>query len=235
VAGSEAIPKKDGFRIYGLMSTNVYIDGFNLYYAIKPFGYKWLDLSSLCATLLPSRTINRIHYFTAVVKARKHDQNAPIRQGVYLRALRTIPNIEIHDYGHFVDRKRLLPQYPYAYKNIVNPTSPPQAVQIMKTEEKGSDVNLASILLSDCFDGNYDDVVIISNDADLVKPIELVNQHYRKKVMVINPHRKKYLSYELAKAASNYYSTININVYKRCQFPTTLSDSQGTFTKPSSW
>jgi len=217
------------------LGTNVYIDGFNLYYAIKPFGYKWLDLSTLSATLLPSRTINKIHYFTAIVKSRQHDPNAPTRQGIYLRALRTIPNIEIHDYGHFVDRKRLLPQFPYAYRNPVHPTQSPQAVQIMRTEEKGSDVNLASVLLSDCFDNNYDDAVVISNDADLVKPIELVTQHYNKNVMVINPHRKRHLSYQLARVATNYFPTININVYRRCQFPITLSDSQGTFSKPSNW
>jgi hypothetical protein len=176
-----------------------------------------------------------MHYFTAIVKARQHDPNAPARQGVYLRALRTVPNIEIHDYGHFVDRKRLLPQFPYAYKNPANPTQPPQAVQIMKTEEEGSDVNLASILLSDCFDNNYDDAVVISNYADLVKPIELVTQHYHKNVMVINPHRKRHLSYQLANIATSHFPTINIKVYSRCQFPTTLSDSKGTFSKPSSW
>ena len=194
-----------------------------------------MDLSALCTVLLPSRTISKIHYFTAIVKARQHDPNAPARQGVYLRALRTIQNIEIHDYGHFVDRKRLLPQFPYAYKNPINPTQPPQAVQIMKTEEKGSDVNLASTLLSDCFDNNYDDAVVISNDADLVKPIELVTRHYNKNVMVINPHRRIHLSYQLARAATNYFATINISVYRRCQFPTTLTDSQGTFSKPPDW
>ena len=58
----------------------------------------------------------------------------------------------------------------------------------MKTEEKGMDVNLASILLSDCFDNNYDDAIVISNDADLTKPVELVTQHYGKKVLVVKIH-----------------------------------------------
>ena len=218
-----------------VLSTNVYIDGFNLYFAIKRTGYKWLDLSALCTKLLPSRSINRIHYFTAIVKARRHDLNAPARQGVYLRALKSIPNIEIHDYGHFVDRKRLLPQFPYAYENPVNPNKPPQAVSVMKTEEKGSDVNLASFLLSDCFDNNYDDAVVISNDADLTKAIELVTKHYNKNVMVINPHRRKYLSNQLASVATSCFPTINMGVYRSCQFPMTLSDSQGTFSKPAIW
>jgi uncharacterized LabA/DUF88 family protein len=235
VAGSEAV-LLDGFRIFGgFLATNIYIDGFNLYYAIKPFNCKWLNLASLCTTLLPSSTISKVHYFTAIVKARAHDINAPVRQGIYIRALKTLPQIEIHDYGHFVDRKRLLPQYPYAYKNPINPTQPPQSVQVMRTEEKGTDVNLASILLRDCFDNNYDDAVVISNDADLSKPVELVVQHYHKNVMVINPHRRKYLSFQLARAATQYYPQINISVYRRCQFPNVLTDSQGSFSKPISW
>jgi uncharacterized LabA/DUF88 family protein len=236
VAGSEAIPKKDGFCIFGVaLSTNVYIDGFNLYYAIRKTNYKWLDLVALCSTLLPTRTINVIHYFTAIVKARDHDKSAPARQGVYLRALKTFQNVIVHDYGHFVDRPRLLPQFPYAYEKPNNPTKPPQAVQVMKTEEKGSDVNIASFLLSDCFDNNYDDAVIISNDADLTKPIEIVTTRYNKDVMVINPHRRKYLSYQLIRSATSYYPQINMGVYSRCQLPLTLSDSQGTITKPPTW
>ena len=75
---------------------NVYIDGFNLYYgALKGSPYKWLDLSALCHRMLPNDTINSIEYFTAIVSARPHDPNLPVRQQVYLRALRTIGNLKI--------------------------------------------------------------------------------------------------------------------------------------------
>jgi hypothetical protein len=51
-----------------MAKVNVYIDGFNLYYgALKGTPYKWLDLSRLCQTLLPSDTIHEIKYFTARV------------------------------------------------------------------------------------------------------------------------------------------------------------------------
>lgn len=215
--------------------TNVYIDGFNLYYAIKRTPFKWLDISALCTELLPRRRINKIKYFTAIVKDRLHDPTATVRQGVYLRALRTIPNLRIHDEGHFVDRKRLFPQYPYAYRPPSNPTNPPQAVQVMKTEEKGSDVNLASVLLFDGLKDDYLDAVVISNDADLATPIKIVTQKLGKLVTVINPHKEQYRSNELINAATTYIWTINRSVYQRSQFPTTMSDSQGTFTKPSTW
>ena len=50
------------------MKTNVYIDGFNLYYgAVKGTPHKWLDLAALCTRLFPRNQINRIRYFTAIV------------------------------------------------------------------------------------------------------------------------------------------------------------------------
>jgi len=214
------------------LNTNVYIDGFNLYFAIKKTPYKWLDLCALCKKLLPSSNINSIKYFTAHIKGWPHDPSAPTRQQIYLRALRTISNLEIHDYGHFVSRPRLIPQYPLAYRNMNNP---PQAVQVLKTEEKGSDVNLASFLLNDCYKKDFDEAVIISNDADLATPIKIVKTEFGKPVMIINPHRKKYLSIELLQAASSHFKTINMKVYATCQFPTILTDSQGTFSKPQLW
>jgi hypothetical protein len=48
-----------------LMLTNVYVDGFNLYYGcLKGTPYKWLDLGALCQVLLPPNKIQRIRYFT---------------------------------------------------------------------------------------------------------------------------------------------------------------------------
>ena len=40
--------------------TNIYIDGFNLYYGcLKNTPHKWLDLRALCQVLLPRDTIGR--------------------------------------------------------------------------------------------------------------------------------------------------------------------------------
>ena len=53
------------------MKTNIYIDGFNLYYGcIKGTSYKWLDVAKMCRLLLPKDNIQRIKYFTALALAR---------------------------------------------------------------------------------------------------------------------------------------------------------------------
>ena len=154
------------------MSVNAYIDGFNLYYgALRGTPYKWLNLYEMCRRPLPDRHINRVRYFTARVASYPHDLRAPDRQDNYLRALDTIPNLTIH-YGRFSHHPTAAPIYPLVY---TNPDEPPERVRILKTEEKRSDVNLATMLLIDCFDDDFDEAVVISNDSDLTLPIEYVN------------------------------------------------------------
>ena len=81
---------------------NIYIDGFNLYYgALKRTPYKWLDLGKLAQTLLPADTIQELHYFTARVSSRAYNPSSAHDQGLYIRALKTIPNLHIK-YGHFL-------------------------------------------------------------------------------------------------------------------------------------
>ncbi len=79
------------------MRINVYIDGFNLYYgSLKGQPYKWLNLERMSELLLPSFEVKRIRYFTARVKERPDDTLAPVRQNAYLRALETLPKVDIH-------------------------------------------------------------------------------------------------------------------------------------------
>ena len=58
----------------------------------------------------------------------------------------------------------------------------------MKTEEKGSDVNLASYLLIDAYRSDCDVAVIVSNDSDLLFPIEHIKRHLGKVIGILNPH-----------------------------------------------
>jgi len=47
-----------------------------------------------------------------------------------------------------------------------------QYARVIKTEEKGSDVNLATHLLHDAHRGWFEAAVIVSNDSDLLEPIK---------------------------------------------------------------
>jgi uncharacterized LabA/DUF88 family protein len=151
------------------MATIVYIDGFNLYYgALKGTPHKWLVLAALSRRLLPKDQIVAIRYFTALVAARQGDPQQPQRQQAYLRALRTIPGFTVH-LGHYLTHSVRMP--------LANPLPMgPRTVEVVRTEEKGSDVNLATYLLLDAFQGRCDTAVVISNDSDLQEPIRVAEQ-----------------------------------------------------------
>jgi uncharacterized LabA/DUF88 family protein len=105
-------------------------------------------------------------------------------------------------------------------------------VHVLKSEEKGSDVNLTSHLLIDCYLSDCDVAVIFSNDSDLVFPIEHVKQHLGKIIGIVNPHRRP--SRELLGVA-NFYKSIRPAVLAQCHFPDRMSDAQGEFHKPPTW
>lgn len=208
------------------MKTMVYVDAFNLYYgAVKDTPYKWLDISALCrAMLVPENLIVGIKYFTAKVQPRPGDPGQPTRQQTYLRALRTIPNLQIV-YGHYLSHVVWMP--------LASP-APGQKpfVQVIKTEEKGSDVNLASHMLVDAVDNAFDCAVVISGDSDLKTPVRLVQDHFHKTAGVLNPQKIKCRALE---TTARFYKHIRESALAASQFPPVLTDAVGSFHKPPSW
>jgi hypothetical protein len=115
-----------------------------------------LNIFRLCQLLLPKNQIVKIKYFTAMVAARPSDPDQPNRQQLYLRSLRTIQGLEII-YGHFLEHEVLMPAAKHASVKH-------KYVRVIKTEEKGSDVNIAAHLINDGYKGLYEVAVIISNE-----------------------------------------------------------------------
>ena len=102
-------------------------------------------------------------------------------------------------------------------------------------EEKRTDVNIASYLLVDAFEGKYDTAIVVSNDSDLTTPIALSVNRLGKTVITINPYRARRQSSELRRAATNTIPEINASALRASQFPAKLADSRGSFTRPRSW
>jgi hypothetical protein len=103
---------------------------------------------------------------------------------------------------------------------------------VIKTEEKGSDVNLASLLLVDGFRERYEVAIVISNDSDLVLPIQVVRDELKLPVGVINPRGRP--SWEL-RNVSTFFKQIRPGLLEASQFPDTLSDANGKISKPEAW
>jgi hypothetical protein len=108
------------------MKTFVYVDGFNLYYgSLKRTPYKWLNLVALMGQVLPAGyKIERVKYFTAHVSGAS-DPASPNRQDAYIRALRTLPEIEVY-WGSFLAKNIWRPviNLPVANAPIHAPPNP---------------------------------------------------------------------------------------------------------------
>jgi len=206
--------------------TYVYIDGFNLYYgATKGTPYRWLNVGKFCQFMLPGHSIVSINYYTAKVAAQPRDPSQPVRQQTYLRALATIPNLSIV-YGHFLSHE--------VNAAFATPQAGgPATTRVIRTEEKGSDVNLATHLLWHGFRNDYDIAVIVSNDSDLLEPIRIAKLELGKRIVIINPHKNK-PSRQLRQMADEF-KTIRPGTLRACQFPPQLTDSHGAFSKPAAW
>lgn len=208
------------------MRTRVYIDGFNLYYGcLKGTPYKWLNVHALCVALLPKNKIDLVRYFTAKVSARPNDPDQPMRQQTYFRALATVPQISIH-LGHFLTHEVSMPDAQAWYSGRHKP------MRVIKTEEKGSDVNLATYLLIDAFDDAFDMAVIVSNDSDLKEPISLVRRRFGKGIGILNPQAK--VSRALQPLA-HFIRPIRPGALRNAQFPAQMTDADGAFQNPAQW
>ena len=209
--------------------TNIYIDGFNLYYrAVRGTPYKWLDPFNLCTRILPAHEIGQIKFFTALVQPKPYDPAAQLRQRAYIRALETLPNLTVH-YGVFrTHRKWAMPTHP-----IPGVTGP---IEVWNTEEKGTDVNLAAHLLLDGFRERYEQAVVISNDSDLALAIRMVRDDLGFPVGVVNPNTaaKAVTPRELT-AAATFTRRLRVNALAGSQFPDQLRDDKGIITKPAAW
>ena len=209
------------------MITNVYIDGFNLYYrALKDTPFRWLDLRKLAEILFPRDTIHRVCYFTALLDVRPANPGQAQRQLIYLRALATLPGLDVH-YGAFRSGVRRRP--------LAEPAPGlPTHVLVRDSEEKGSDVNLATRLLVDGFSGEYEQAVIVSNDADFATAMKYVRDNLSLRVTLVNPDAGNPSPRDLSNSAT-YVRRLWRSHLRRSQFPDTLTDGVGAITKPAGW
>jgi uncharacterized LabA/DUF88 family protein len=218
------------------MRTTVYVDGFNLYFRLlqKRSQLKWLNLKSLAErSLSDANEVTAVRYYTARVSGRL-DQSAPARQQTYLDALASIPEPTIHMGAFLASEKFAGLVHPPEFRPRVDMAPPwPDVVKVIKTEEKGSDVNLACHLLLDGFRSTYDVAVVLSNDSDLVEPIRIVTQELGKPVGLLspvgnpNPHLRN---------AASFIRRIHLADVAASQFSNPLALPDGTLlSKPLSW
>ncbi|EKS06894.1 NYN domain protein [Leptospira santarosai str. JET] len=106
-------------------------------------------------------------------------------------------------------------------------------VKVIKSEEKGTDVNIASHMLLDGFKNKYDIGVLISNDSDLLEPIRIIRNEFKKKIGYINPQKN---TSQVLKNNSDFMKSIRDTSIRQSQFPNEVLNSSGNkILKPNDW
>lgn len=179
------------------MRARAYVDGFNLYYgALRKSPHKWLDLERWVDRLMPSAEVERIAYFTARITPRPQDPSASSRQDSYLRALATLPRMEVVE-GKFSVKPTAMFKLPDPWKSCCQPVQTCQCdcctqplALVQKVEEKGSDVNVAAWMMRDAFLDRFDTGVVISDDSDLQSACDIVREELGKRIVVVSPRNR---------------------------------------------
>ncbi|MGW9111995.1 NYN domain-containing protein [Microbacterium sp. NPDC055683] len=212
---------------------SIYIDGFNLYRRLpeKQPQDKWLDLEAMTAHIYPDYELLQVRYFTAIIKTLPGaDVQSPQRQQAYIRALGTLSRTTVH-MGKFRIDPRVMPVHP---TELLDDGSP-RTVRVKKTEEKGSDVALASMLLIDAMKGDSDLYVVCSNDSDLVMPMRLVKEELGRRVGLLSPMQPKRASNELKQLGLDDHRQVTFDALRASQLPDRMDDAHGVVARPAAW
>lgn len=203
-----------------MSSLIVYVDGFNLYHGLKDqFGRRmlWLDLVALSNRLRPRSALIQVRYFTAPVL---DDPPSASRQGRYQHAL-------LAQNPGLVD----IVQGRYQKKPMSCRTC---GAGWTHYEEKETDVNIATSLVSDAARRLSDSALIISADSDLTPAVKAARRLHPS-LFVAAAFPPKRFSAELNKLMLGSFHISPAKI-RQSQLPQTVHDASGRFySRPAKW
>ncbi len=205
----------------------VFIDGFNLYHAIRDLKephYKWLNLHKLAGLLTrpKSQVVVSVKYFSAFAN---HFATTPEvyklrRHRAYVAALKS-KGVECF-MGNFAKRDRHYAGHGYK-------------ARWRRYEEKQTDVAIGVHLINDAYEDLYDRALVISVDTDLLPAFDMMRLKFPAKpvVCVAPPERSHHRDIQSRVA--------DIDVIKRSQMEKALFGARVTSSgkiianRPAAW
>lgn len=197
----------------------IYVDGFNLYYGLRDSGwrkYYWLDLHKLGESLCsPNQTLQEVKNFTSKISNPRTKRR---RQEKYLSALGTLANLSIH-YGRYQSFRQQCSNCGRVYYD---------------TNEKRTDVNIATHMLVDAFQDSFDTAILISADSDLTLPLKEITRLFPSKyVKVAFPPNRS--SFDLQNAVTTSFHIFE-SKFRNSLFTNRIRLPSGyIINKPRSW
>jgi len=219
----------------------VYIDGFNLYFGLRAGTVKhekqkripkksyWLDVQKLSERIVKHNELVAVKYFTARIKGNQTKQH---RQNTFLNAIQLhCSKLQMFE-GNYLLRKMFCGKCRKFSSNIVCPFC--KNVNIFP-EEKKSDVNIATQMLKDAYENNFDIAYLVSGDSDLVPPIQIIRtMSSPKKVGIAFPPNRGG-SKEL-NAVADFTFQISSTILKNYLLPDVILKPDGSELRiPSKW
>jgi len=188
----------------------VYIDGFNLYFAIKEKKWNsllWVDMVRLANSLVrPDQELVGVKYFTARIR---NDRDKQKRQNLFLDALGTLQGLKIF-YGYYQDNYVICRGCGRGWND---------------DKEKETDVSIATQMLIDAHTPNFvDDIILITADSDQCPAIRALRALGKHVLVVLPPGRSQYLE---IKTAADSHIELTAKKLKCSQLPERITTPTG--------
>ena len=167
----------------------------------------WLDLEKLAESFIrPDQELILVKYFTARITKPPAKQQ---RQNDYLEALDTLPKYQ-----------KIEGEYQYNEKECQSCHN-----KLPDPREKQSDVNLATAILVDAIEDNFDTAYLLAVDSDYKAPLEYIKNKYPRKRVIA-----EFVETNFSNTISNLcYKTYKINQNRllNCQLPNIVITRNG--------
>jgi hypothetical protein len=89
--------------------------------------------------------------------------------------------------------------------------------------------------VADAYERRSDAAFVISNDSDLLEPIRIARRRLGMTVGLATPFRPPGRPANVLLNEVDFRRPIRRGTLKKSQFPATLADAKGRFSKPPSW
>ncbi|CAN0157443.1 unnamed protein product [Phaeothamnion confervicola] len=208
------------------MQVGAYVDGFNLYYALKRMQWRhlyWLDLEALCESLKPSgSSLAFVNYYTSRSKETARNRGISNRQQLYWRALRTRPKINLIE-------GKILPRSSQCEATCKEGFS--------RYQEKETDVKLGIDIVRDALKGRVQGIILITADTDQVPTLRLLQEETPNvnRRLCLPPSTQKF-PMELTNLAHKPFTGLTEAHLSPYVFDSRVKDASGKFIdKPLKW
>lgn len=172
-------------------SVMIFIDGSNLYHSLKNYFKRAdLDVGRFCRKIINRRELVRIYYYNARV-GQKQEPEIYKQQQAFFDGINAIPYTELR-LGRLV------------YTNNW-PSAPPY--------EKGTDVQLATDMITHSYKNNYDVAILVAGDNDFAGAVQAVKDNGKHVEVAL--FGKQGTSQQLRSVADRVI-TINARLLKDC-------------------